>query len=50
MPRWVSKRDGALLKLPKEPHNESDPQRQAAFVRQLVGHTFAKIIQKGANI
>jgi hypothetical protein len=48
MPKWVSKRDGALLKLPNALHNASAPQPgKAASVRQPVGHTFAQIIQKG---
>ena len=47
-PKWVSRRDGALLKLPNEPHNASAPPEKAAFERQPVGHTFARIIiQKG---
>ena len=45
MPRWDSKRDGKPIKLPSEPpHNVGDQPGNTAFARQLVGHTFAKII------
>ena len=48
MPKWVSRKDGARLKLQNALHNVSAPQPgKAASVRQPVGHTFAQIIQKG---
>jgi len=48
MPRWDSKRVGKPLKLLSEPpHKEGDQPGKAAFERQPVGHTLAKIIQKG---
>jgi len=43
MPKWVSKRDGELLKLPNEPHNVSALPGKAASERLPAGHTFAKI-------
>jgi len=46
MPKWVSRRDGALLKLRNALPNESAQPGKAASVRQPVGHTFAEI-QKG---
>jgi len=45
-PKWVLRRDGALLKLPNALHNASAPQPgKAASAEQPVGHT--RIIQKG---
>ena len=47
MPEWVSKRDGALLKLPNALPNASAPAPGKAASAELpVGHTFAEI-QKG---
>jgi len=43
-PKWVSRRDGALLKLPNALHNASAPPGKAASVRLPAGHTFARII------
>jgi len=45
MPKWVSKRDGALLKLPNALHNASAPQPGAPYEKLRVGHS--RIIQKG---
>jgi len=47
---WVSKRDGALLKLPNALHNASALPGKAASAELPVGHTFARIIQKGVII
>jgi len=47
MPKWVSKRDGALLKLPNALHNASAQPGKAASERLPAGHTFAETIQKG---
>ena len=47
MPKWVSKRDGALLKLPNALHNASALPGKAASARLPVGHMFAKTTQKG---
>ena len=44
-PEWVSRKDGAPSRLPNA---QGDLPGKAAFERQPVGHTFAKIIQKGA--
>jgi len=45
-PKWVSRRDGALSKLPNALHNVSAPPGKAASVRLPAGHTFAKIIKE----
>ena len=44
MPKWVSKRDGALIKLPNALHDASAPPGKAASERLPAGHTFARII------
>jgi len=43
-PEWVSRKDGGPSRHPNDP---GDPPGKAAFERQPVGHTFARIIQKG---